>query len=53
MHVSLVPVIDIVGEQKTKPTQLSVQSLRELGLTPNLLACRCAAVYYLASVHLF
>ncbi|CAL4978605.1 unnamed protein product [Urochloa decumbens] len=43
VHVSLVPVIDIVGEQKTKPTQFSVQSLRELGLTPNLLACRSAA----------
>ncbi|KAJ1282008.1 hypothetical protein BS78_03G017100 [Paspalum vaginatum] len=42
LHVSLVPVIDIVGEQKTKPTQFSVQSLRELGLTPNLLACRSA-----------
>ncbi|XP_066308180.1 uncharacterized protein [Miscanthus floridulus] len=40
VHVSLVPVIDIVGEQKTKPTQCSVQSLRELGLKPNLLACR-------------
>ncbi|KAF8714286.1 hypothetical protein HU200_027745 [Digitaria exilis] len=43
VHVSLVPVIDIVGEQKTKPTQSSVQSLREHGLTPNLLACRSAA----------
>ncbi|CAO2209435.1 unnamed protein product [Urochloa humidicola] len=43
VHVSLVPVIDIVGEQKTKPTQFSVQSLRELGLTPNLLACRSTA----------
>lgn len=42
VHVSLVPVIDIVGEQKTKPTQFSVQNLRELGLTPNLLACRSA-----------
>ncbi|WVZ72801.1 hypothetical protein U9M48_021206 [Paspalum notatum var. saurae] len=38
----LVPLIDIVGEQKTKPTQFSVQNLRELGLTPNLLACRSA-----------
>lgn len=25
MHVSLVPVIGVVGEQKTKPTQHSVQ----------------------------
>jgi CTP synthase len=25
VHVSLVPVIGVVGEQKTKPTQHSVQ----------------------------
>uniref|UniRef100_A0A7S3R0Q0 CTP synthase n=1 Tax=Dunaliella tertiolecta TaxID=3047 RepID=A0A7S3R0Q0_DUNTE len=42
VHVSLVPVIGVVGEQKTKPTQHSVQVLRSLGLNPNLLACRCA-----------
>jgi CTP synthase len=41
VHVSLVPVIGVVGEQKTKPTQHSVQVLRSLGLNPNLLACRC------------
>lgn len=41
VHVSLVPVIGVVGEQKTKPTQHSVQVLRSLGLIPNLLACRC------------
>ncbi|KAH1188568.1 CTP synthase 2 [Glycine max] len=40
VHVSLVPVINVVGEQKTKPTQHSVRQLRGLGLTPNLLACR-------------
>ncbi|KAI3965960.1 hypothetical protein MKX01_010917 [Papaver californicum] len=40
VHVSLVPVLSVVGEQKTKPTQHSVRGLRGLGLTPNILACR-------------
>jgi hypothetical protein len=40
VHVSLVPVIGVVGEQKTKPTQHSVATLRSLGLNPTLLACR-------------
>ncbi|XP_057862115.1 uncharacterized protein LOC131070563 [Cryptomeria japonica] len=40
VHVSLVPVIGVVGEQKTKPTQHSVRELRALGLTPHLLVCR-------------
>ncbi|MCH95620.1 CTP synthase, partial [Trifolium medium] len=40
VHVSLVPVLNVVGEQKTKPTQHSVRQLRGLGLIPNLLACR-------------
>ncbi|XP_019169990.1 PREDICTED: CTP synthase-like [Ipomoea nil] len=42
IHVSLVPVLNVVGEQKTKPTQHSVRGLRSLGLTPNILACRSA-----------
>lgn len=42
IHVSLIPVLGVVGEQKTKPTQHSVRELRALGLTPNLLACRSA-----------
>jgi len=40
VHVSLVPVLGVVGEQKTKPTQHSVATLRSLGLSPHLLACR-------------
>ena len=40
VHVSLVPVLGVVGEQKTKPTQHSVAVLRSLGLSPHLLACR-------------
>ncbi|WVY95790.1 hypothetical protein V8G54_027941 [Vigna mungo] len=42
IHVSLVPVLGVVGEQKTKPTQHSVRELRALGLTPHLLTSRSA-----------
>ncbi len=35
-HVSLVPIIGPVGEQKTKPTQATVRELRALGLSPDL-----------------
>ncbi|XP_038714055.1 CTP synthase-like isoform X1 [Tripterygium wilfordii] len=42
IHVSLIPVLGVVGEQKTKPTQHSVRELRALGLMPHLLACRSA-----------
>ncbi|GAB2234610.1 hypothetical protein Droror1_Dr00003867 [Drosera rotundifolia] len=42
IHVSLVPVLNVVGEQKTKPTQHSVRDLRGLGLIPDILACRSA-----------
>ncbi|KAG0363540.1 CTP synthase ura7, partial [Podila minutissima] len=41
IHVSLVPTIGAVGEQKTKPTQASIRDLRGLGLTPDLIAARC------------
>ncbi|GJJ72114.1 CTP synthase [Entomortierella parvispora] len=41
IHVSLVPTIGAVGEQKTKPTQASIRDLRGLGLSPDLIACRC------------
>ncbi|MDQ4073526.1 MAG: CTP synthase, partial [Thermoproteota archaeon] len=37
----LAPVLDAVGEQKTKPTQHSVQELRRIGIQPDLLAVRC------------
>ncbi|KAF7331637.1 CTP synthase [Mycena kentingensis (nom. inval.)] len=38
LHVSLVP--DMHGEQKTKPTQTTIHSLRGLGLIADLIACR-------------
>ncbi|KAI9222575.1 CTP synthase [Blastocladiella britannica] len=40
IHVSLVPVVGSVGEQKTKPTQASIRDLRGAGLTPDVIACR-------------
>ncbi|OGQ48677.1 MAG: CTP synthase [Deltaproteobacteria bacterium RIFCSPLOWO2_02_FULL_46_8] len=39
-HVTLVPHIDAAGELKTKPTQHSVQKLREIGIQPDILLCR-------------
>ena len=40
LHVSLVPVIGVVGEQKTKPTQHSVKELMASGIQPDFLVCR-------------
>ena len=40
VHVSLVPVMGPVGEQKTKPTQHTVKELMGLGITPDVLVCR-------------
>ncbi|HEY7569976.1 MAG TPA: CTP synthase (glutamine hydrolyzing) [Nitrososphaeraceae archaeon] len=41
IHVTLAPILDVVGEQKTKPTQHSVQELRRIGIQPDILAVRC------------
>lgn len=41
-HVTLVPALDVVGEQKTKPTQHSVQELRRIGLQPDMIIARSA-----------
>lgn len=40
VHLTLVPFIASAGELKTKPTQHSVQKLREIGISPNALLCR-------------
>src|SRR5262249_7451325 len=40
VHLTLVPFIPAAGELKTKPTQHSVQKLREIGIYPNVLLCR-------------
>ena len=34
-------IIQFLGEQKTKPIQNSVRTLRGLGLSPDLIVCRC------------
>jgi CTP synthase len=41
IHLTYVPYLKAAGEVKTKPTQHSVQVLREIGLIPDLLLCRC------------
>ncbi len=41
VHLTYVPFIKAAGELKTKPTQQSVAKLREIGITPNILVCRC------------
>src|SRR6185437_5735989 len=43
IHVTLAPALDVVGEQKTKPTQHSVQELRRIGIQPDIIAVRCKA----------
>ncbi len=41
IHLTLVPYIKAAGEFKTKPTQHSVMRLREIGIQPDVLLCRC------------
>jgi CTP synthase len=40
VHLTLVPWVATAGELKTKPTQHSVQKLREIGISPHVLLCR-------------
>lgn len=40
IHVTLVPYIKCAEEIKTKPTQHSVGTLREIGIQPDILICR-------------
>lgn len=40
VHLTLVPYIKVAGEIKTKPTQHSVGTLREIGIQPDILICR-------------
>ena len=41
IHVTLVPYLSAAGELKTKPTQQSVAKLREIGIQPHIVVCRC------------
>jgi CTP synthase len=40
IHVTYVPFIKAAGEVKTKPTQHSVQLLRQIGISCDILVCR-------------
>ncbi|MCX5666906.1 MAG: CTP synthase, partial [Candidatus Omnitrophica bacterium] len=40
IHLTLVPYIKVAAEVKTKPTQHSVGTLREIGIIPDVLICR-------------
>lgn len=40
IHVTLVPYLKVSGELKTKPTQMSVKRLQEIGIQPDILVCR-------------
>ena len=41
VHVTLIPYIAAAGELKTKPTQHAVREMREIGIQPDILVCRC------------
>ncbi len=40
VHLTYVPFISAAGELKTKPTQHTVQKMREIGIQPDVLLCR-------------
>jgi len=40
LHVTYVPVLETLGEAKTKPTQHSVKLLREIGIQPDFIITR-------------
>lgn len=40
IHVTYVPVLEALGEAKTKPTQHSVKLLREIGIQPDFIVAR-------------
>ena len=40
VHVTLVPYLSTIGQQKSKPTQHSVKTLQSMGLQPDIIICR-------------
>lgn len=42
IHLTYIPYLKAAGEIKTKPTQHSVQALREIGIIPDMIICRSA-----------
>jgi CTP synthase len=60
VHVTYVPVLDTLGEAKTKPTQHSVKLLREIGIQPDFIitrsekpldSVRCEKIAMFCNVH--
>lgn len=41
IHLTYVPYLKAAGEVKTKPSQHSAQILREIGIFPDMILCRC------------
>jgi CTP synthase len=41
VHLTLLPYLSASGEMKTKPTQETVRKMREIGIQPDVLVCRC------------
>ncbi len=41
IHLTYIPYLKAAGEVKTKPTQHSVQTLRGIGIIPDIILCRC------------
>ncbi len=42
VHLTYIPIPSGVNEPKTKPTQMSVKALNELGIEPDIIIARCA-----------
>src|SRR6202011_2391993 len=40
IRLTLIPFLKAAGEAKTKPTQHSVERLRQIGIQPDILICR-------------
>ena len=43
LNLTYLPTLDVVGEQKTKPSQLGLRLLLEDGIRPNFLICRSSS----------
>ena len=41
LHLALVPYLNHIGENKTKPVQHSVRELLSKGIQPDIILCRC------------
>jgi len=51
IHMTLIPYVQSASEVKTKPTQHSTRSLREIGIQPDILLCRTGADVELGQGH--